>query len=325
MYKASLKAFARAVPDFVVTNDDMSKLVDTSDEWIYTRSGIKNRHISLEKNTSDYASEVFRGLMEKSGTDARDIELIIVATTTPDYLTPTTSCIVQHNTGAAKAFCLDVAAGCSGFVYALSVAEKYISCGTVRNAVVIGADLLSKFTDWTDRTTCVLFGDGSGGVLLERSDSGGILAERLRTDGGENIFAIRGGSVPVINPWNKAERTFEHVKMNGRAVWDFATREVPKNMQEVVEKAGLSFDDLDYIVAHQANARILEGIAKRLKVSLDKFYMNVADYGNTSAGTIGIALSEMNEAGLIKPGSGQKLLLTGYGSGLTWGSIAVQL
>lgn len=322
---AKITAVAKAVPDFAVTNDDLSQRVDTNDEWIFSRSGIKERRIMTEGNTSDLCAEAFNNLMKKSGTDPLDIDVLIVATTTPDYLTPTTSCLVQSKTGAKNAFCFDIGAGCSGLVYGISVADKFLKCGKYKNAVVIGADLLSKITDWTDRSTCVLFGDGAGAVLLTASDEYGIICEDIRTDG-ERVNAIVGNHLPANNVFRETiTPNPNYVVMDGRAVFDFAIREVPKSILRVLEESGVTLSEIDYIIPHQANYRIVEGVAKKMKLGMDKFFTNMDKYGNTSAASIGIALTEMEQRGLIKFGSGRKLVLTGFGSGLTWGTILVQI
>lgn len=311
MNKIKIIATAKCTPDNVVTNDDLSLLVDTSDEWIFSRTGIKQRFICKGENTSDLCTNVVNQLLERSGLSPLDIDLIIVATMTPDYLTPTTACLVQKNVGATNAFCFDVNSACSGFVYAFSVAEKFIISGKYERVIVVGADVLSKIIDWTDRATCVLFGDGAGGVLLTGSETGGILAEDLYSDGAKS-------DVLTANYENS-------IQMDGRKVFDFATREVPKSILSVLEKSNTSLDEIKYIVAHQANIRIIEGVAKKLKLDMSKFYINIQTYGNTTAATIPIALDEMLEKGLITLGSGEKIIITGFGGGLTMGSILIQI
>lgn len=313
MSKMKIRAAAKYVPRYVVTNDDISVFVDTSDEWIFSRTGIKQRFISKDEDTSELSVQVAVQLLEKSGLSPLDIDLIIVATITPDYLTPSVSCLVQGRIGAKNALAFDVNAACSGFVYAFSVAEKFIASGKYNRVMLIGADVLSKVFDWEDRTTCVLFGDGAGGVLLESSDTGGILAEDLHSDG-SNALAITAEYFNEIS-----------LKMDGRKIYDFATREAPKNIMSVLEKSGTAMDEVKYIIAHQANKRIIDAVAKKLKLDISKFYINIETYGNTTAATIPIAIAEMAEKGLITFGSGEKIIITGFGSGLTWGSILIQI
>lgn len=309
-------------PQNVVTNDDLSRIVDTSDEWIYSRTGIKSRHISTGENTSQLCIKVAENLIKKSGIDPLDIDLIIVATITPDYATPSTSCIVQGAIGADNAFAFDVSAACSGFIYGLSIADKYIKAGGVKKALVIGAETLSKIVDWEDRATCVLFGDGAGGAIVEARETGGILAEDIHAKGKDG-FKLVGGERPVYNfasnPENEGNK---YLVMDGKAIFSFATRVVPKSVSAIAEKSGVSLDDVKYIIPHQANSRIIAAAAKKLKQPVEKFYINIDRYGNTSAASIAIALGEMSDKGLLN--KGDKLILTGFGAGLTWGSMLIE-
>ncbi|MDR2903769.1 MAG: ketoacyl-ACP synthase III [Clostridiales bacterium] len=329
MHTVNFTCAAKYLPEKIVTNDTLSTFLDTSDEWIFSRTGIKQRHISLNENASDLGTKVCAQLLEQSGITAEEIGLIIVATITADFLTPSTACIIQRNIGAVNAFAFDIGAACSGFVYALSVAEKYVAAGAVKHAIVVGTEILSKWLDWRDRSTCVLFGDGAGGVLLTRGEKDGgkgfVLGENLLSDGRESECIVVH-PMPVVHAFNgleKKETTL--LSMNGRAVFDFVTRNVPPNITEMLDKAGVSLDEIRYIIPHQANARIVEIIAKKLKISMDKFYINIDQYANTTAATIPIALAEMIEKGLLKPGNGDKVILVGFGAGATWGSILIQI
>ena len=322
MFSSKILAFENYVPENIVSNDRLSDIVDTSDEWIYSRTGISNRRITTNQNTSDLAINVAKGLIEQTGIAPDDIDIIIVATITPDYLTPSTACIVQGALNT-KALAFDINVACSGFVYALSIADKFLKSGMYKNAIVIGADVLSKIIDWEDRTTCVLFGDGAGGVLLSKNDENHILAEDIKADG-SSWEAIKGGHLGVKNPFvleEKQDKFF--LEMNGRDVFNFATKTVPKSIEALLEKANLTLDDVKYIVPHQANLRIVEVVAKKLKQPLEKFYLNMQNYGNTSAGSIPIALSEMYKQGLLS--SGDKIIITGFGAGLTWGSMLIKI
>ncbi len=324
MYNSKIVAFDKFTPETIVTNDDLSKIVETSDEWITSRTGISKRCILKESNTSLLATNVAKKIIEKSNINPEDISLIIVATITPDYLTPSTACIVQGEIGAKNAFAFDVNAACSGFVYALSIADKFLKSGVCKNALVIGAEVLSKITDWSDRGTCVLFGDGAGGLLIESSENeNSLMAEDLKADG-QSWQAIIGGKVPLKNPFaSKEDEESFFLQMNGRDVFNFATKTVPKSIKEVLAKANVSLDEVKYIVPHQANSRIVEVVAKKLEVSMEKFYLNLQDFGNTSSASIPIALAEMVEKKLIE--KGDKVILTGFGSGLTWGSMLVSI
>lgn len=313
------------IPERKIDNDEMSRMVDTSDEWIVSRTGIKERHISTGENTSYMAGEVLKGLIEKSGISPLDIDLLIVATISPDYLTPSTACLVQHIAGAKNAFAFDINAACSGFVYALSTAEKFISSGKYKTAAVIGADILSKMIDFTDRSTCVLFGDGAGGVLLQACEENHYLSEDMNSCG-DKAMALYGGHMPVDTVFSKEQPNMgKYIKMNGREIFDFTLTEVPESIKRALSKAGLDLEDIDYIVPHQANARIVNYMAKKLSIDVSRFFINIDQYGNTTAASIPIALSDMLEEGKIEIGSGKKLALVGFGGGLTWGTVIIKI
>ena len=324
MFSSKIVGFESYMPKNVITNDELSNIVETSDEWIYTRTGISKRCLSTNENTSDFAINVGKKLIENANISPEDIDIVIVATITSDYLTPSTACIVQGAIGAKNALAFDINVACSGFVYALSIADKFLKSGVYKNAIVIGAETLSKLLDWSDRSTCVLFGDGSGGALLTASTNyNSIIAEDLKADG-ISWQAITGGKLNNNNPFvEEKEQSSFYLQMNGRDVFNFATKTIPKSVNEVLAKANLTLDDIKYIVPHQANSRIVEVAAKKLKVSLDKFYLNLQNYGNTSAASIPIALAEMSKNGLLQ--KGDKIIITGFGAGLTWASMLIQI
>lgn len=326
MYDSKILAFGNCMPEKRITNDDLSRLVETSDEWIYSRTGIRERRISIGENTSDLCTEAALKAIRKSGVSPADIDLIIVATITPDYSTPSTACVVQKNIGALKAVAFDLSAACSGFVFALSAADKFIKTGTFEYALVIGGETLSKIVDWSDRGTCVLFGDGAGACVMKRSEkpAGGIIAEDLHSDG-ELFDSLTAGYSPVSNPFSSCSdgKRKKWIEMNGREIFNFATRKIPLSIKNVIEKAHASLDDVKYIVPHQANSRIVEVIAKKLKLPMEKFYMNMDKYGNTSAASIPAALGEMEENGLLE--ENDRIIITGFGGGLTWGSALIEI
>jgi 3-oxoacyl-[acyl-carrier-protein] synthase-3 len=323
MLSTEFIAFDSYAPLRAVTNDDLSKLVDTSDEWISSRTGISERRISEGENTSDMCTKVAKGLIEKSGIAPEDIGLIIVATITPDYATPNTASLVQSAIGAVNAFAFDISAACSGFVFATSIADKYIKAGMCKYAIVIGAETLSKIVNWEDRATCVLFGDGAGGAIMAQSERNCYLAEDMHSDGSLGL-QLTGGETKVRNAYSSPEEPDRrYLEMDGRTIFNFATRKVPKSVQLLLEKAGLTTEDIDWVVPHQANSRIVEVVAKKLGMPMDKFYMNIAEYGNTSAASIPLALAQMSREGLLK--KGQKIVLTGFGGGLTWGSAIIEI
>lgn len=317
-------ATAMDVPEQIITNEDLSKIVDTSDEWITQRTGIKQRHISKGENTSVLATNVAKKLIDQIDVEPEEIDLIIVASVTPDYGTPSLACMVQKAIGAKNATAFDVVAACSGFMFALSIADKYIKTGTYDNAIVIGGECLSKIVDWTDRSTCVLFGDGAGGAYVEKSEEAGVLQENIGSAGDKYEILTEGYSA-CANAFNDIDSYQDpkwYVYMNGREVFKFATKHVVKSISKVLEDAALEPNDIKYYVPHQANARIIEVISKKLKVPMDRFYMNMECYGNTSSASIPMALHELNEKGLLE--RGDKILLSGFGGGMTWGSTLIE-
>jgi len=321
---AKISQVAHYVPDQVIHNDDLARIMDTSDEWISSRTGIRKRHIARDQQTSDLATKVATSLLEKSQIPAEAIDFIIVATITPDSNMPSTAARVQAAIGAHQAFAFDLSAACSGFVFALSTAEKMLASGPYQKALVIGAEVLSKTVDWSDRTTAVLFGDGAGGVLLVRDESPYFLAESLHSDGlrGQSLTS---GSIGLHSPFSDQQEDYPFLKMDGRAIFEFAIRDVTKSISKLISDQGMQSEDIDFYLMHQANYRILDKMAQKLGVSIEKFPANMMEYGNTSAASIPILLSECVEAGSIRLDGSQTILMSGFGGGLTWGSLLIKL
>ena len=321
---AKITQVAHYSPTQVISNQDLSERMDTSDEWIASRTGIRKRHISQTETTSDLAAEVAKRLLKKSGLAAEQLDFIFVATISPDSMMPSTAARVQAKVGADKAFAFDVTAACSGFVFALATAEKFIRSGQYKRGLVIGSETLSKVIDWEDRTTAVLFGDGAGGVLLESSEQQTFLAESLYTDGSRGEV-LQSSFVGLSSPYSNKEVDHKYLSMDGRAVFDFAIRDVAKSIQSLLAAAPVAVDEIDYFFLHQANDRILDKIAKKIGVPREKLPANMMEYGNTSAASIPILLSECVDQGLIKLDGSQTILLSGFGGGLTWGSLLVTI
>jgi 3-oxoacyl-[acyl-carrier-protein] synthase III len=302
------------VPDRVLSNDELAQYVDTNDEWIRERTGIRERHMaSKEEALSDVALPAVHRALEQAGSDGRDIDLLIVATVTPDMAFPSTGAILADRIGATKAAAYDLSAGCTGFVYALAQAYGMVASGLSRRALVVGGDLLSRIRDWEDRSTLVLFGDGAGAVVLEAAPEQGFLGFELGADGagGQNLWLPGSGSRLFDDP-------DRYVKMNGREVFKFATRVLVQSAEDIMERCGVTIDDVDVYVPHQANVRIIDHATKKLGFPSEKVVVNVDRYGNTSSGSIPLALADGVADGRIKPGA--VVLMTGMGAGLTWGS-----
>jgi len=324
MLYGRITGWGMSVPEKVLTNADLEKMVDTSDEWIVSRSGIRERHIAGEgETTSALSVKAARAAMEKAGIIAADIDLILVATSSPDYLLPPVSSMIQHQLGAhCGAFTL--VAGCTGFVYGLVTAQQYIASGAYKTILVIGAEIISKFVDWTDRNTCVLFGDGAGAVIMQATtEKTGVLAFELGSDGSgaEHLMMNLGEANP---PTHKViDEGGQFIRMNGREVFKFATRTLARSVAEVIGRSGLTTDDIDLLIPHQANERIIEVAAKQLGMPMERVFVNIAKYGNTSAASIPMALCEAMDEGRCK--LGDTLVMVGFGAGLTWASAVVQL
>jgi 3-oxoacyl-[acyl-carrier-protein] synthase-3 len=326
MQYAKISSTAHYVPEKQVTNDDLAQIMNTNDEWIRTRTGIASRHIAVTENTSELCTKVAKLLLEKAEIAASELDFVLVATMTSDYAMPSTASIVQGNIGAVNSFAFDLSAACSGFVYALSVADKLICSGVYRAGLVIGAEVISKILDWNDRSTASLFGDGAGGVLLTSSDQPCVLAEKLHADGTRSKL-LTAGFFPLSSPYSSSEEVYDeaYLKMEGRGIFDFAIRDIPKNILEVLANAKISATEVNAYLLHQANIRIIEKIAKKLQIPTARFLLNIEEYGNTSAASIPILLSEAVEKGELVLGSRQKVVLTGFGGGLTWGTILLSL
>lgn len=322
MKEVKIIGIGSGIPDNIMTNDDLSKIVDTSDEWITTRTGIKERRISKGENTSDLAAKAAMKALKMSDTKPEEIDMIILSTSSPDALSPSTACFVQDKIGAVNASCFDISAACSGFVYALRIGAQFIKTGECKKVLVIGAEVLSKITDWTDRSTCVLFGDGAGAAVLAESDEKGVSSIFTGAQGNKAGY-LGITCVPVKNPLVKPEE-IENIKlhMDGKEVFRFASSIVIEAIDKVLKDSGLTMDDIKYVIPHQANVRIIEYAVKKLKAPEGKFYINLDKYGNTSAASIPIALAEMNEKGLIK--KGDKLILVAFGAGFTWSACLVE-
>jgi 3-oxoacyl-[acyl-carrier-protein] synthase-3 len=308
------------VPDRVVTNDDLAELVNTSDDWIRTRTGIRERRfVAPEQALSDLALPAARGALEQAGVRGRDLDLIIVATVTPDMAFPSTSAIVADQLGAVDAGAYDLSAGCTGFMYGLAQAYSMVASGLTDLALVVGGDVLSKVVDFTDRSTCVLFGDGAGAVVVERVAEGGFLGFELGADGagGVDLQLPAGGSRTPASAETVA-RGQHYVQMNGRQVFRFATRVLVSSAESVLDRCGLSVEDVDVYVPHQANVRIIDHAVARLGIPKDRVIVNVDRYGNTSSASIPLALADAVAEGRVH--RGDTVLMTGMGAGLTWGS-----
>ncbi len=313
-------------PTKILTNADLEKLVETNDQWIVERTGIKERHIvAPEEATSDLALVAAQRALEAAKLDPKDIEMIVVGTVTPDYPFPSVGTVLQGKLGNKKAFAFDVSAACAGSMYALGVADRFVASGAVKNALVIGADALTRITDWTDRNTCILFGDGAGAMVLQPTNDAkrGILTTRLHADGSQVSILLQpgGGSKDPISEKVVREKT-HFVKMNGREVFKLAVRALVDSCNEVLAAEKLTTSDVNYVIAHQANKRILDATLERLAIPPSKCWMNLEHYGNTSAASVPMTLDEANRAGWFKPGD--VILMMAIGGGLAWGASVVR-
>ncbi len=312
-------------PDRVVTNEDLAGIVETSDEWISTRTGIRERRISLGQGTTAMAAEAARRAMEDAGVGPEDIDLIVVGTATADHCFPSAACEVQGILGADRAVGYDISAACSGFIFALNTADSFIRSGVYRTGLVIGADNLSKLVDWSDRSTCVLFGDGAGAVVVrgceEQETESGVIRTEIGSDGRKaSVLTCRSRTMGNFLTGTKPE--IGYISMEGQEVFKFAVKKVPECIEQLLSNTGTKMEEIKYLVLHQANFRICESIARRLKVSMDKIPMNIECYGNTSGATIPVLLDELNRDGRLS--SGDKVILAGFGAGLTWGASLIQ-
>ena len=312
------------VPDKVLTNFDLEKMVETTDEWIRSRTGIRERRVvEPGTTTSDLAYEAAREALEQAKLDPADLELLIVATTTPDMLFPSTSCLVQQRLGAKSSVCFDLSAACSGSVFAMITAQQYLLTGRYRNALVVGAEVLSSFIDWTDRSTCVLFGDGAGACVMAPVDRGGILATDMGSDGSAaELLYMPGGGSKYPPSHSSVDQRLHFLRMNGTEIFKLAVRRMADSAKRVVAEAKLKPEHIECFIPHQANTRIIEAVAKRAELPLEKVYMNLQRYGNTSAASNLIALYEAVKEGVIT--RDDHVVMVAFGAGLTWGSLLLQ-
>jgi 3-oxoacyl-[acyl-carrier-protein] synthase-3 len=322
---AHVTGWGIATPERVLTNDELAQLVDTSDEWIVSRTGIKQRYIAGKgETTASIAALAACRALEPTNIDASDIDLIIVATSSPEHIFPATACLVQDEIGAIRAGAFDLSAACTGFIYALNMAAQAIRTGSIENALVIGSETLSRYVNWEDRSTCILFGDGAGAFVLQGTDKpGGILSCVMRSDGsGRSLLSLPAGGSKLPTTHETVDRKQHTIQMNGREVFRFATRVMAAATYEAVEQANLELDDIELVIPHQANQRIIESAARGLHLPMNRFVMNVSTYGNTSTASIPLAFVEAMGSGRIH--DGDHLVLVGFGAGLTWGALAMQ-
>ncbi len=325
MPNAHITGWGMAVPETILTNDELAKTVDTNDKWIRERTGIRERHIARDNEfPSTLAVDASIKALKIANLKPSDIDLIICATSSPEHIFPATACLIQDRLGATKAGAFDLSAACTGFIFAANMAAQSIRSGSIKNALVIGAETLSRFVDWQDRSTCILFGDGAGAFVLQASDQpGGVLSAVMHSDGsGGDLLSLPGGGsrYPATEETVREGKHFIH--MDGSEVFRFATRAMGQAAKEALELADLTTDDVQWIIPHQANYRIIETAARYLKLPLDRFVINVDRYGNTSTASIPIAAVEAIEKGLLK--NGDKIVLVGFGAGLTWGALAAE-
>ena len=311
------------LPKKVADNHFLSTIVDTDDEWIRQRTGIKERHLSNGKEGTTYmAAHAAETALENAGITADELDMIIVATVSADTYVPSTSCQVQGAIGAIRATCFDLNAACSGFLFAMNTAYAYIEMGMAKTILIIGAETLSREVDWSDRSSCILFGDGAGAAIMRQEEGkGGLIASVTGSDGSQgDALTCKGRGIQ--NPFHQSKRKKDYLRMEGQAVFRFAVTMVPRCIKQILKKTGYDTEDIKFFVLHQANVRILELIAKRLKVDIDKFPMNLDRYGNTSSASIPILLDELNRNNLLEPGD--KIVLSGFGGGLTWGAVLIE-
>ena len=319
-YRVSITGLGANVPERVLSNRELAKMVDTSDEWIVTRTGIRERRVAgADEALSDISLPAARKALEHAGVPAESLDLLVVATVTPDMLFPATAAILADDLGAVDAAAYDLSAGCTGFMYAVAQVSAMLAAGLGRRALVVGGDLLSKIVDWSDRTTCIVFGDGAGAVVLERSRAGGFLGFELGADGsgGLDLYLPAGGSRAPASEETVAKHE-HYVRMNGSEVFKFATRVLVSSGQKLLDECGVAVEDVDVYVPHQANVRIIKYAVEKLGILPERVVINVDRYGNTSSGSIPLALADAVDEGRLK--QGDLVLMTGMGAGLTWGS-----
>lgn len=308
------------LPKTTVTNDFLSTIMDTSDEWISSRTGIRERHLVKDETTAGLSLEAARQALAAAGVEPEELDMIVVGTLTGDYVTPSTACEVQAGLGAVNAVAFDINAACAGFIFGLHTVNAYIHSGMCRLALVIGAESLSRIMDWTDRSTCVLFGDGAGAAVVRANDTG-LVAYDQGSDGKKGKYLACPGRTNN-NPLIQTDKILAYTQMDGQEVYKFAVTTVPASIKKVVGEAGLTIEDIDCFALHQANIRIIQSVAKRLKAPEEKFPTSLDHCGNVSAASVPILLDEINRKGILKPG--MKIVLSGFGGGLTWGSAVLE-
>ena len=324
MKKVGIVGVGEYLPSKILTNADLEKMVDTSDEWITTRTGIKQRRlVSKQEAASDLATKAAKEALNDAGLKPADVDLIIVATITPDMQFPSTACFVQANLGAKNAACVDISAACAGFVYGIVTAQQFIGCGTYKNALIIGVEILSSITDWKDRNTCVLFGDGAGAAVLAEVKSGGILSTYIGADGAKtDLLMIPGGGSRNPTSHKSIDEQLHYIKMQGNELFKLAVMLMTEAARVALKRAGLACSDVDLIIPHQANVRIIMAMAKKLGLPPEKIYLNIEKYGNMSSASTATALCEAVKKGRVK--KGDIVLLDAFGAGLVWGACVIK-
>jgi 3-oxoacyl-[acyl-carrier-protein] synthase-3 len=325
MVYAHITGWGVAIPKIILTNDEIAQMVDTTDEWIQSRTGIKERRIAGNgESTASLAIEASYNALESANINPADVDLIIVSTSSPEHLFPATAALVQDAIGAVKAGAFDLSAACTGFIYALNMGAQAIRTGSIKTALIIGSETLSRLTNWEDRNTCILFGDGAGAFVLQASEKpGGVLSAVMRADGsGGDLLSVPAGGSKIPTSQQTVQDGLHFMQMNGREVFRFATRVMAQATREAAIRADIDLQSLDWVIPHQANRRIIVTAARNLKMSLDQFVINVDRFGNTSTASIPLATVEALEDGRIK--YGDKIVFVGFGAGLTWGALAVE-
>lgn len=324
MYNAGIIGIGACLPDKILTNADLEKMVDTNDEWITTRTGIKERRIAKDNEAaSDISIRAARQAVDMAGINVEDIDLIIECTVTPDMMYPSTAAIIQGDLGAKNAAAFDVSAGCTGFIYGLTIASQFINTGFYKNIVVVGCDILSRVTDFTDRNTCVLFGDGGGAVVVSRTEKPGIIESFIGADGtGSGNLTLPAGNSRMPASRETVEKKLHYTQMDGKEVFKFAVTAMPKAVNEILKKSGYEINDIDYLIPHQANIRIVDSAVKKLGIENEKVFTTIEKYGNMSSGSIPVTLDSIYKEGKIK--KGDKIVLVGFGAGLTYGATLLE-
>lgn len=317
---ARIAGIGICVPENIITNDNLAKIVDTNDEWIRSRTGICERRISTEDGTSALAAKAAKKALEAAGVSPEEIDILILGTSSPDYNYPSGACEVQAAIGAVNAVAFDISAACAGFIFAMEIVQGFFQAGIYKTALIIGSETLSKVTDWSDRGTCVLFGDGAGAAVL-KADEKGIIDMMMGSDGTKGpVLACQSRTLGNFLTGTKPEIGF--MTMDGQEVFRFAVKKVPESVEILLKKTGIPKEEIKYYVLHQANERIIEAAAKRLKEPMDKFPMSISRYGNTSTASIPLLLNEMVEHGMLEPGD--KIVMSGFGAGMTWGAVLLE-